>query len=178
MLQELEKVRSYSAVRARLRNPPNAVADLGIDLNRKVEPPAVPPQVVVQSMPLWRGAMLTYRGFPIFADEQASTVGDGNIIAVPKIRDIQGAVARHYGVSVRDMLSRRRRMGDVRPRQVAMYFAKEMTPRSLPEIGRQFGGKDHTTVLHAVRKIKYLVETEPETRDEIELIELKIRGRA
>ena len=73
-----------------------------------------------------------------------------------KIEDIQRAVARHYNVSRADMLSSRRTANVVRPRQIAMYLAKTLTLRSLPEIGRRFGGRDHTTVLHAVRKIENL----------------------
>lgn len=69
------------------------------------------------------------------------------------IHDIQNAVARHFSVSKLDMISDRRTANVVLPRQVAMYLAKELTARSLPEIGRRFGGRDHTTVLYAVRKI-------------------------
>ena len=71
-----------------------------------------------------------------------------------KIEDIQRIVARQYNVSRSDLLSSRRTANVVRPRQVAMYLAKTLTLRSLPEIGRRFGGRDHTTVLHAVRKIE------------------------
>jgi chromosomal replication initiator protein len=78
------------------------------------------------------------------------------------IEDIQRAVAQHYHVARNDILSERRTSSVVRPRQVAMYLAKTMTPRSLPEIGRRFGGKDHTTVLHAVRKMEALVKTDQE----------------
>ncbi len=73
-----------------------------------------------------------------------------------KIEDIQKLVASHYNVSRADILSSRRTANVVRPRQIAMYLAKTLTPRSLPEIGRRFGGRDHTTVLHAVRKIEAL----------------------
>ena len=74
-----------------------------------------------------------------------------------KIEEIQRIVARQYNVSRADLLSSRRTANVVRPRQVAMYLAKTLTLRSLPEIGRRFGGRDHTTVLHAVRKIEGLV---------------------
>ena len=62
----------------------------------------------------------------------------------------------HYNVSKHDLLSARRTRAIVRPRQIAMYLAKTMTPRSFPEIGKRFGGRDHTTVLHAVRKVEEL----------------------
>ena len=70
-----------------------------------------------------------------------------------RIEDIQRVVARQYNVSRSDLLCSRRTANIVRPRQVAMYLAKILTLRSLPEIGRRFGGRDHTTVLYAVRKI-------------------------
>lgn len=87
-----------------------------------------------------------------------------------KIEDIQKLVATHFNVSRADILSARRTASVVRPRQIAMYLAKVLTPRSLPEIGRRFGGRDHTTVLHAVRKISGLVTTEGTLAEEIELL--------
>jgi chromosomal replication initiator protein len=88
----------------------------------------------------------------------------------PQIMDIKRATARHYGVPLIEMESSRRHHIVVRPRQVAMYLAKTMTPRSLPEIGRRFGGKDHTTVIHAVRKIDALVKKDQELADTIAAI--------
>jgi chromosomal replication initiator protein len=87
-----------------------------------------------------------------------------------KIEDIQKLVATHFNVSRADILSSRRTASVVRPRQIAMYLAKVLTPRSLPEIGRRFGGRDHTTVLHAVRKIAGLATTEGTLAEEIELL--------
>jgi chromosomal replication initiator protein len=87
-----------------------------------------------------------------------------------KIEDIQKLVATHYSVSRADILSSRRTAVVVKPRQVAMFLAKTLTMRSLPEIGRRFGGRDHTTVLHAVRKIEALAQTDTALRDEIELL--------
>ena len=87
-----------------------------------------------------------------------------------KIEDIQRTVARQYNVSRADLLSSRRTANVVRPRQIAMYLAKTLTLRSLPEIGRRFGGRDHTTVLHAVRKIETLVGNDNALADEIELL--------
>ena len=87
-----------------------------------------------------------------------------------KIEDIQRVVARHYNVSRGDLLSSRRTANVVRPRQVAMYLAKTLTLRSLPEIGRRFGGRDHTTVLHAVRKIDGLTTTDRALAQDIEFL--------
>lgn len=72
----------------------------------------------------------------------------------PSIREIQIAVCKHYDMKLTDILSFRRTANIVRPRQVAMFLSRELTLRSLPEIGRRFGGKDHTTVLHSIRVIK------------------------
>lgn len=91
-----------------------------------------------------------------------------------RIEDIQRVVARHYNVSKADLLSSRRTRTIVRPRQIAMYLAKVLTPRSLPEIGRRFGGRDHTTVLHAVRKIEELINGDHTLADEIELLKRMI----
>ena len=95
-----------------------------------------------------------------------------------RIEDIQKAVARHYNVSRNDILSNRRTRIIVRPRQVAMYLSKVMTPRSLPEIGRRFGGRDHTTVLHAVRKIEGLIKEDETLGREVELLQRLILEQA
>ncbi|MGO4713767.1 chromosomal replication initiator protein DnaA [Bradyrhizobium sp. 2TAF24] len=92
-----------------------------------------------------------------------------------KIEDIQRVVARQYNVSRSDLLSSRRTANVVRPRQVAMYLAKTLTLRSLPEIGRRFGGRDHTTVLHAVRKIEALVGKDVALADEVELLKRQLQ---
>ncbi len=87
-----------------------------------------------------------------------------------KIEDIQKLVATHFNVSRADILSSRRTANVVRPRQIAMYLAKVLTLRSLPEIGRRFGGRDHTTVLHAVRKIEGLAGSDVNLHEELELL--------
>ena len=92
-----------------------------------------------------------------------------------KIEEIQRIVARQYNVSRADLLSSRRTANVVRPRQVAMYLAKQLTLRSLPEIGRRFGGRDHTTVLHAVRKIENLVNTDTSLAEEIEILKRQLQ---
>ncbi|MEN0087763.1 MAG: chromosomal replication initiator protein DnaA [Pseudomonadota bacterium] len=86
------------------------------------------------------------------------------------IEDIQRVVSKHFGVSRQDLLSNRRTRVIVRPRQIAMFLSKNLTPRSLPEIGRHFGGRDHTTVLHAVRKVEELSNSEPKFAQELELL--------
>jgi chromosomal replication initiator protein len=92
-----------------------------------------------------------------------------------RIEDIQRIVARQYNVSRADLLSSRRTANVVRPRQVAMYLAKILTLRSLPEIGRRFGGRDHTTVLHAVRKIESLAGNDSAFAEEIEALKRQLQ---
>jgi chromosomal replication initiator protein len=92
-----------------------------------------------------------------------------------RIEDIQRIVARQYNVSRADLLSSRRTANVVRPRQVAMYLAKVLTLRSLPEIGRRFGGRDHTTVLHAVRKIENLAGNDSVFAEEIEALKRQLQ---
>jgi chromosomal replication initiator protein len=75
-----------------------------------------------------------------------------------------------------DMLSARRARAVARPRQVAMYLTKQLTPRSLPEIGRKFGGRDHTTVMHAIRRIDELRAVDPVLNDDIELLRRLLTG--
>ncbi len=86
------------------------------------------------------------------------------------IEDIQRRVAEHFNLRLNDMLAKRRAQAVARPRQVAMYLAKQLTPRSLPEIGRKFGGRDHTTVIHAVRKIEELRQVDSVLADDIDLL--------
>jgi chromosomal replication initiator protein len=92
------------------------------------------------------------------------------------IDDIQRRVADHFMLKRDDLLGERRSRDVARPRQVAMFLAKELTQRSLPEIGRRFGGRDHTTVMHAVKKIKELRVTDQELDRDIQLIQRKLDG--
>jgi chromosomal replication initiator protein len=87
-----------------------------------------------------------------------------------KIEDILKVVGRHFNVARTDLLSPRRARAVVVPRQIGMYLAKKLTARSLPEIGRRFGGRDHSTVLHAVRKIEELVKTDDRLAREVALL--------
>jgi chromosomal replication initiator protein len=85
-----------------------------------------------------------------------------------KIDDILKLVTKHYGISRNDILSQRRHRSIVWPRQIGMYLSKKLTSRSLPEIGRRFGGRDHTTVLHAIRKIEKELTDNTQLKDELD----------
>lgn len=95
-------------------------------------------------------------------------VGSGRPSA--SVSRIFSASSPHYNVSRQELVSNRRTRVIVKPRQIAMYLAKMLTPRSFPEIGRRFGGRDHTTVLHAVRKIEDLISGDTKLGHEVELL--------
>ena len=86
------------------------------------------------------------------------------------IEEIQKRVAEHFNIRIADMHSARRSRAVARPRQVAMYLSKQLTARSLPEIGRKFGGRDHTTVMHAVRKVDELSQADVSFAEDVELL--------
>lgn len=92
------------------------------------------------------------------------------------IEEIQKRVASHFNIRISDMHSARRARSVARPRQVAMYLAKQLTARSLPEIGRKFGGRDHTTVMHAVRKVEELKEHDSSFAEDVELLRRMLEG--
>jgi len=86
------------------------------------------------------------------------------------VEEIQRKVSEHYNIRLSDMIGPKRVRNYARPRQIAMYLAKQMTSRSLPEIGRRFGGRDHTTVMHGVRRIEELMALDSQIADDLELL--------
>ena len=86
------------------------------------------------------------------------------------VEEIQRKVSDHYNIRLSDMIGPKRMRVYARPRQMAMYLSKQLTSRSLPEIGRRFGGRDHTTVMHGVRRIEELKETDSQIADDLELL--------
>ena len=92
------------------------------------------------------------------------------------VDEIQKTVAEHFNLKQSDLLSERRTRAIARPRQVAMYLCKQHTTRSYPDIGRRFGGRDHTTVLHGVRKIEELLTQDEQIARDVEALTRKLRG--
>ena len=92
------------------------------------------------------------------------------------VDDIQKATSEYYGLKQSDLISERRTRSVARPRQAAMWLAKQLTTRSLPDIGRRFGGRDHTTVLHAVRRIEELRAGDAQLARDLETLSRKLRG--
>jgi chromosomal replication initiation ATPase DnaA len=86
---------------------------------------------------------------------------------IPHVADIQRRVAETFGIPLSEMYSARRAREVARPRQVAMYLAKRLTLQSLPAIGRMFGNRDHTTVIHAVRQVERFLKEDPEFRAKV-----------
>lgn len=184
-------------VNPQLWSPPNAVPDPGIDLRRgrppepapvaqtalgpmTVEPPrpasVLPPAKCKQTtaVPAWKG---TRREIPIpaFLDSRGPSIEPDPPI-YPTISAIIAATAHHYGIAEVDIVSRRRTWDCSKPRQMAMYVCKKLTPRSYPEIGRRMGDKDHTTVLHAVRRAEERVANDPVAAADYEAIKALIKG--
>lgn len=92
----------------------------------------------------------------------------------PSVSYIQRVVCLHYQLTLAQLVSDRRNRNIVRPRQIGMYLAKVLTPKSLPDIGRRFGGRDHTTVLHAVRKVAALMEEDPDFASGVQAVQQAI----
>ena len=167
-----------NAIRERLHNPPNAVPDTGINLKRReiVSEPApktyTPNQLEREIFRLdrdikqWRGKLDAAKR------RRAELLGQDASPFRVSIEAIQDIVCIYFErrISINDLLSARRTKDLFYPRHIAMYLAKELTLRSMPEIGRRFGGKDHTTVLHAWRKIRALRETNLALNETIESI--------
>lgn len=92
------------------------------------------------------------------------------------VEEIQRTVAEHFNIKMSDMVTNRRMQNIARPRQVAMYLAKQLTSKSLPEIGRKFGGRDHTTILHAVKKVQELSANDFDFANDVEILKRNLQA--
>jgi chromosomal replication initiator protein len=120
--------------------------------------------------------MMTGRTIDVaFVEEVLANVLRANQRRI-SIDEIQTQVAEHYRIRKAEMTSARRAREVARPRQVAMYLSKQLTPKSLPDIGRRFGGRDHTTVIHAVRQIEKLRAADAELDADIRLLMRQLEG--
>jgi len=121
-------------------------------------------------------AMMTGRAIDVaFVEEVLANVLRANQRRI-SIDEIQTQVAEHYRIRKAEMTSARRAREVARPRQVAMYLSKQLTPKSLPDIGRRFGGRDHTTVIHAVKQIERLRAADSELDADIRLLTRQLEG--
>ena len=92
------------------------------------------------------------------------------------VEEIQRRVSEHYNIRLSELIGPTRVRTVARPRQMAMYLCKTLTSRSLPEIGRRFGGRDHTTIMHGVRKIEELMATDSQLADDLQLLRRLLQG--
>ena len=92
------------------------------------------------------------------------------------VEEIQRQVAEYFNIRMSYLIGPKRVRTYARPRQVAMYLAKQLTSRSLPEIGRRFGGRDHTTIMHGVRRIEELKATDGQIAEDIEILRRSLEG--
>lgn len=122
-------------------------------------------------------AILVASGRPA-APRPRPRVRDYIIVArsTPPIERIQRKVAEFYSIPLAEMRSKRRFRKMARPRQIAMYFARELTPMSLPSIGNRFGKRDHTTVIHAINTVERLVATDPEFAADVAALREELAG--
>ena len=121
-------------------------------------------------------AVMTNRTIDIpFVEEVLANVLRANQRRI-SIDEIQTQVAEHYRIRKAEMTSARRAREVARPRQVAMYLSKQLTPKSLPDIGRRFGGRDHTTVIHAVKQIERLRASDPDIDAAVRLLTRQLEG--
>ena len=121
-------------------------------------------------------ALMTGRAIDLaFVEEVLANVLRANQRRI-SIDEIQTRVADHYCIRKAEMVSARRAREVARPRQVAMYLSKQLTPKSLPDIGRRFGGRDHTTVIHAVKQIEKLRASDPDIDAAIRLLTRQLEG--
>jgi chromosomal replication initiator protein len=119
-----------------------------------------------------------YMNLPVTMETVEEVLGELPVKSERRVTvdDIQKAVAAYFSISVDDLVSKRRSQAVVRPRHIAMYLAKSLTTRSLPDIGRRFGGRDHSTVIHAVRKITGQLPADAALADDVEAVKRRLRG--
>lgn len=98
----------------------------------------------------------------------------GALYCRPLVMDVQAQVADYYHIPIGEMVSQRRSRSVARPRQVAMYLSRAFTPQSLPEIGRRFGNRDHTTVIHAIRMVERLREADSDFDNDVRQITARV----
>lgn len=169
-------------LRRRLFNPANAVADHGINLKARPAPVVVElfhvaPQVIHAPEPPAETNILKPNRHDRWPGNTQRAF-DGLFLASPlpglTIKKIKQAVCQHYGIPVREIDSPIRLKQVTLVRHIAMYVARKLTKRSQPEIGREFGKRDHTTVLNAIRRIDRLRERDPQLNETIDYLLVRL----
>lgn len=157
----MESIPDYKAIRAKFFNVPSAGGFAAKPRKVEVAPPPVPEPIEEV----------------IAAVEEVEPIVDAIVepVDVPfkppaYVNDVLAFIVKRFGITLLDMTSERRTANLVKPRQIAMWLAKDITKRSLPYIGTRMGGRDHTTILHGIRKIERLRECDPTMREETDQI--------
>lgn len=151
------------------------VAVVQVEVSQQAPKEDAEPQPTVSPLDEWieRQKAIPLPKKPWFSIE--AEIGEPEIVR-PRIETIQRACAKYYGVSRSDIISARRTAAVVRPRQVGYYLSKVLTLKSLPEIGRRFGGRDHTSALSGIRKIERLRKTDQELEADLHAIAAAVGG--
>jgi hypothetical protein len=136
----------------------------------QVNAPYVPRYHAINPVPYWR--QMWFYGLVCFGETYVPGPTRTKRVDIRKIQEI---VAKHYDVKLSDILSNRRTADVIMPRHVAMYLAKELTGKSLPELGKRFAGRDHTTILSAIQKITRMIKIYPELATTVAAISLSIK---
>lgn len=168
----------YATIRRKFRNPPNAVADQGIDLKRRF---AALPTILPKPEPAKKTAPEIPQPWchgPIFDIRSMFLLGkEFHPAKQPTIPAIQRAVCREFDVELIDLVSSRRTAAVTLPRQIAMWLCRHLTTSSSPAIGRHFGGRDHTTCLHAFKKIDRLREADKDVDAMVRKLEYELKPK-
>lgn len=164
--------RHYASVRARLRDPANAVPDSGFDLKRRRKLQTLfltgdpIPRMEVAAPTLIRAKGEAFFQSDPFPAWKIVMMGPTAVLSgdpiKPSMNKIMQAVCARFEIAPVDVISHRRDAKVVKPRHIAMYLMRKLTVRSFPEIGKYFGGRDHTTCLFSFRKIEHLVMVDPD----------------
>jgi len=170
MTEVSQLINDYNDIRHRLRYPPNAVLDRGIDLKRTRIPKTD------DSVPI-RKVLNASEPQPVCRVTVTEVDSDQGFVTKPiKVATIVEAVCRILNIRATELKSIRRGQRVVYPRHICWYLAVKHTSLSMPQIGRLFGGKDHTTILHANNKIKRLIQDDPRTARLIDHLETVLFG--
>jgi hypothetical protein len=161
---------SPAALRRRLMNPPNAVKDEGIDLRRRFKIVTTAPVIIQEPQKPILKIGRHNRGWPIHSADAIIRYREPQVAAIIRF------IAQCYGISIADFISHRRTARLVGPRHIAMWLAKEMTTKSLPFIGQRFGGRDHTTIFHGIRKIECLRKTDFSLQNQLDQFQRALRS--
>lgn len=168
-------------VRQRLRNPPNAVPDRSVELRngRPVKRILFPRVPTPEPQPIFPQPVVTRETFLKSGRHLGLAALRGGPIPINALTvdRILRVISRHFGVSVLDIISHRRFRVVSRPRQVACYLARHMTPLSTPAIARRIGNRDHTTIMIAVRTMSAMLEKDEVLAARVEAIRRELEGR-